>query len=301
MEISKNFNKKMDLLFATLLLTALLLLTAGNILVYATVPILFAIVFFVRGAKEFFACAILAALLGFIFMDKAVIAYNLGPLALITLIFIGLARSSLSDKSQIFIGFILISAISIISYKLVMIENGMSINSMAKTLYDDLLANTNYDLGLEYIEATVALYPAILASLAMVYSIFGQKVVRNYLNYKDLGKDMAKLNTIRLEKNDFFLIIISSIIIYFVLVFLGIKEIYVLTNLIWIGLMILIFNGMSAYDYLMNRRQSLLSRGLQWFFVIILFYLFAIFFMILGLLDIFIDIRNKTRRAYGQI
>ena len=141
----------------------------------------------------------------------------------------------------------------------------------------------------------------MIASLSLIYSAISLKIIRNYLAYKKIGKDMVALRDIRLDKKDFSTIIIASIILYFIVRFLGVKDIYIRTNLIWICLSILLFNGMGVYDYMLSMRKSLLSRGLQWFFVIVFFYIFAVFFVIIGFADIFIDIRNKSRRSYGQI
>ncbi len=301
MEISKNINKIVDYLSIGAIIAVLLLVTDGSVMLFATFPILFALVYLTKGFKEFVISFIMAIVLAFLFINPDVIATDLVPIFLISLLFIVMTRSTISDKYQILISFLIISLILIIVYKLAMVEAGLDITKLANDLYEELKLNTSYDLKLEYIESVFALYPAMIASLSLIYSAISLKIIKNYLAYKKMGKDMVSLRDIRLDKKDFSTIIIASIILYFIARFLGVKDIYIRTNLIWICLSILMFNGMGVYDYMLSRRKSLLSRGLQWFFVIVFFYIFAVFFVIIGFADIFMDIRNKARRSYGQI
>ena len=301
MEISKNINKIVDYLSIGAIIAVLLLVTDGSVMLFATFPILFALVYLTKGFKEFVISFIMAIVLAFLFINPDVIATDLVPIFLISLLFIVMTRSTISDKYQILISFLIISLILIIVYKLAMVEAGLDITKLANDLYEELKLNTSYDLKLEYIESVFALYPAMIASLSLIYSAISLKIIKNYLAYKKIGKDMVSLRDVRLDKKDFSTIIIASIILYFIARFLGVKDIYIRTNLIWICLSILMFNGMGVYDYMLSRRKSLLSRGLQWFFVIVFFYIFAVFFVIIGFADIFMDIRNKARRSYGQI
>ena len=301
MEISKNINKIVDYLSIGAIIAVLLLVTDGSVMLFATCPILFALVYLTKGFKEFVISFIMAIVLAFLFINPDVIATDLVPIFLISLLFIVMTRSTISDKYQILISFLIISLILIIVYKLAMVEAGLDITKLANDLYEELKLSTSYDLKLEYIESVFALYPAMIASLSLIYSAISLRIIRNYLAYKKMGKDMVALRDIRLDKKDFSTIIITSIILYFIARFLGVKDIYIRTNLIWICLSILMFNGMGVYDYMLSRRKSLLSRGLQWFFVIVFFYIFAVFFVILGFADIFMDIRNRARRSYGQI
>lgn len=301
MEISKNINKIVDYLSIGAIITVLLLVTDGNVLLFATCPILLALVYLTKGFKEFGISLLMAIILAILFISTDVIAFDFVPIFLISLLFIAMTRSTISDKYQILISFLVISLILIIVYKLAMLDAGLDIRILANDLYDELKLNTSYDLKLEYIESIFALYPAMIASLSLIYSAISLKIIKNYLAYKKIGKDMVALRDIRLDKKDFSTIIIASIILYFIVRFLGVKDIYIRTNLIWICLSILLFNGMGVYDYMLSRRKSLLSRGLQWFFVIVFFYIFAVFFVIIGFADIFMDIRNNARRSYGQI
>lgn len=300
MEFSKNINKIVDYISVAALIAILLLLTNGNILLFATCPILLSLVYLTKGFKEFALSSFMAILLGLLFINPKAIAFDLVPIFLISILFILLIRLGISDKQQIFISFIVLSIIFIVVYKLAMVDAGMNISKLAKEIYNDLEISTTYDLKLEYIEASFALYPAMLATISLIYSLLGLKIIKNFLSFKNMGKDMAPLALIRLSKKDFAKIVIGATAIYFIASFLGFKELYIRLNLMWIILIILFFNGMGVYDYLLRRRQSLLSRGLQWFFIIIFFYIFAIFFIILGFADIFLDIRRKPRRSYGQ-
>ena len=51
MEISKNINKIVDYLSIGAIITVLLLVTGGNVLLFATCPILLALVYLTKGFK----------------------------------------------------------------------------------------------------------------------------------------------------------------------------------------------------------------------------------------------------------
>ena len=157
MEISKNINKIVDYLSIGAIITVLLLVTDGNVLLFATCPILLALVYLTKGFKEFGISLLMAFLLAILFINPDVIAFDLVPIFLINLLFIAITRSTISDKYQILISFLIISLILIIVYKLAMVDAGLDIRTLANDLYDELKLNTSYDLKLEYIESIFAL------------------------------------------------------------------------------------------------------------------------------------------------
>ena len=169
---------------------------------------------------------------------------------------------------------------------------------MANELKEVLAPSIDYDIPDEVYKTSFAMYPSILSALAMLYSLFSLKLVRNYLAYKNKAADIKNLNKFRINKKEFVILLIIAGGVYFILsTVLNIEPTYISANLISIVILLVILNGILTYDYLtMARSGGILSRGMQWFFIIIFFYFFMIIFFIIGLADIFVDFRSKRRR-----
>lgn len=54
-------------------------------------------------------------------------------------------------------------------------------------------------------------------------------------------------------------------------------------------------NGASLFDYILKNSKLPLSRGFQWFFMLILIQVFIIPLLIIGIADIFIDFRARRK------
>lgn len=301
MNISGNFKQIINILLGICIVTILFLISDASLLVIALCPILLAIVCFSYGLSKYLIALGLGLLMAYIFSNFKFIILNILPFLIISLIFIAIIKSGISDKEQIVISWIFISLILILIYKLSMLMENVDINKLAKELKGALEESTNYKIPISYYKASFALYPAILSSISLIYSLIGLKIIRNFLSYKNLGKDLANVNTFRLEKKDLLLISIFSLVSYFLLGFFGVNKSYIMLNIIFMLLAIFTFNGMFTFDYILTYRQSLISRSLQWFFILMFFYLLAIMFFILGIIDLFMDLRKKLGGIYGKI
>lgn len=295
-----NINKLVDVLVMIALLSSLLAFTDGSMAIFLTCPILLALIYLSRGRKQYFLIFLGSMLMGLLFTDLTSIFYNMLALGIISLLFIGLTKSDYSDKNQILISFAVISLLFIIFYKISMLEEGLTIESMAIKLKEIIQANTSYDFDMEIYRQSVAMYPSILSGIGLLYSIFSLKVIRNYLAYKGLSDDMKSLNSIRITRKDAIIFLVIATVIYLIFKRLGINSTYIIANIIWIMFILLLLNGLLIYDYLMSENRTLLSRGLSWFFIIIFFSFFAIFFIMLGLMDMILDIRRRVRRPRAR-
>ena len=76
---------------------------------------------------------------------------------------------------------------------------------------------------------------------------------------------------------------------------MGIKDIYLLGNLVLLTMMFFVVNGVSLFDYILKNSTIPLTRGFQWFFIVILIQIFLIPLIILGILDVFIDFRARRK------
>lgn len=298
MNINENINKKVNILFFICLISILTLAASDSFLMLATIPIIFAAIGLDYGPKDFFIILLGSFLIGLIFESIKSVTFFYLPILILSLIQIGLIKSKFSDKKQILINFVITSFIFIAIYKYQMLEEGLTINDMANELKEVLAPSIDYDIPDEVYKTSFAMYPSILSALAMLYSLFSLKLVRNYLAYKNKAADIKNLNKFRIDRKEFVILLIIAGGVYFILsTVLNIEPTYISANLISIVILLVILNGILTYDYLnMARSGGILSRGMQWFFIIIFFYFFMIIFFIIGLADIFVDFRNRRRR-----
>ncbi|WP_262122036.1 hypothetical protein [Anaerococcus sp. Marseille-Q5996] len=301
MDISKNINKIVNILFYICLVSILTITAGDSFLLLASIPIIFSAIGLDKGIGEFLIVFASSFLIGLIFGDfKQNILFFI-PILLLSLIQIGLVKSNLSDKDQIFINFALASLLFIGIYKYQMINENITITDMANEMKEVFSTNLEYDIPENIYELSFALYPSILSGLAIIYSLFSLKIVRNFLAYKNKGEDIKNLNTIRISKKDSICLIAIALVIYFVLSFaISVPANYIFANIIGIFAILLILNGILTYDYLTMRKAGALSRSMRWFFIIIFFYFFMFIFILLGISDIFIDFRKKIRRIDGK-
>ncbi len=180
-------------------------------------------------------------------------------------------------------------------------KNGMPMyfSSMAENLKEYLENSLDYNFSLDVYKLSLALFPSMFTFFSVIYSILGTKLIRNYVNIKEGSlEDLDNINEIRIENKDILTIAAFMAIIYIVCNFLKLNMTYVRVNILAILVEILAFNGLSAYDYMISKSNIPLSRGFQWFFIIILLQFLIILFIILGFIDIILDVRKK--RSFNE-
>lgn len=149
-------------------------------------------------------------------------------------------------------------------------------------------------MPLEYIKLSIGLYPSFFAFFSFIYSLIGIKLIRNYVSIKlALVDDLKNANELRLEYKDMLGFVAFVGISYMVAFIFKLDMNYIYLNLFGIFLVVMAFNGLSTYDYMISKSSIPVSRGFQWFFIIILLEFLLIFFVILGFIDIILDIRKK--------
>lgn len=298
MNITKNINKIIDILFAVCLISVLVIVSSDSLILLLSIPIMLTAVNIDYERIEFLSIIIAVALISYLFIDTKNLALEFVPIILLTLTLIILSKISISDKGQIAINFLIASLIFIGIYGYQMVNQGLDLKSMAEDLKEIFEQNADYAIADETYELSLAMYPAVLSSLSLIYAVISLKLVRNFMAHRNKGKDMLALNNLRLSKKDALIIIGFAALMELLLpTIFAIKKDFVIANVIWIIASILLLNGMLVYDYIMRRRRSSLSRGMQWFFVIIFFYFFAIMFIVFGLADIFVDFRARKEEV----
>lgn len=296
MTLTKNTNRIMEPIFVIALTLLCLFFSEKSLVFIGMVPILFTIFYFNEGILSFLLGAFGTYLLGLIFIDKDALSMSLIALLLISLSLIVLIDLKFTARVQIIGTFVITSLIFIFLYKYQMLEKGLSIDKLAINLkenFEDLYA---YRLDFDIYRLTTSLYPAILAWVSMFYAILSVKIIRNYLSIKDEGfTDVKNLDELRMNPKDLVILFIIEVAIYFLGKFFAIKDLYLLGNLILLALMFFAINGASLFDYILKNSKLPLSRGFQWFFMLILIQVFIIPLLIIGIADIFIDFRARRK------
>lgn len=296
MTLTKNTNRIMEPIFVIALTLLCLFFSEESLVFIGMVPILFTIFYFNEGILSFLLGAFGTYLLGLIFVDKDALSMSLIALLLISLSLIVLIGLKFTARVQIIGTFVITSLIFIFLYKYQMLEKGLSIDKLAINLkenFEDLYA---YRLDFDIYRLTTSLYPAILAWVSMFYAILSVKIIRNYLSIKDEGfTDVKNLDELRMNPKDLVILFIIEVAIYFLGKFFAIKDLYLLGNLILLALMFFAINGASLFDYILKNSKLPLSRGFQWFFMLILIQVFIIPLLIIGIADIFIDFRARRK------
>lgn len=297
MNINKNNKKIINILFAISIVSLLIISSGQSLVLLLSVPIILAALALIGGYPEFLIGLLASSLISYLFMDIHELFRTIIPLMFLAVILILLCKSKISDKYQIAINFLLSSLVFIGIYKYEMITRGVDITSMARDLKEVMEADSSYDISDTAYQLSVALYPSVLSTLSLFYSIVSLKLLRNYMAYKKRGTDMGSLRMIRITKKDFIFIIFLGLLSYIVIPgLLGVNSYFAGANILWIIGAILLLNGIFTYEYIMTNRQSNITRGIRWFFVIVFFYFFSLFFIVLGIVDILVDFRNRPRR-----
>ena len=302
MNNNKNINKTINVLLMICLVSLLMVFSKDSLILLLSIPIILSAGSLNYNKGGYIIILILSILSGYLFLDLNTLGLIMIPNLLLTIILTMLTKSKISDKGQILINFILASIIMVIVYKYEMISEGIDTKAIASELKEAFSQNDlDYDMSDKAFELSASLYPAILSSLGFIYSLVSLKLVRNYIAYKKKGSDMVALNTIRMTRNDFFILIGASLVAYLLVPqAFYIDQSFVLANIVWIVGFLLLVNGLFTYQYLVAHRKSRLSRVLQWIFIMIFFYFYVFLFIIIGLIDVFGNLRDKSRRRiYG--
>ena len=298
MTLTKYNNKSIDLIFTICLTIISLILIPKTIIFMAIVPILLSLCFYNMGFLSYLITLILSFSLALLFLPKTYLMTSLIPLAIISLVFIGVISLRLKTKTQFVLGFLSILLIFSFLFKYQMLMDKTNILNMASELKDMVESAYPISFKLELYENTVALFPSLIGIIGLVYSIFAIKTLRNYLSFKNMGiSDIDNLNELRVEKKDLLVILLLMLVIYVILTYFGIKRLYIINNFIIIIVTILLINGIFVFDYSIENSKLPLNGSLKWFFLIILFQILVIPLAIIGFLDVFMDFRKRKKDA----
>lgn len=299
MDINKKLNNIVEAVFVLSLVGILVFVSNISIIPLALVPVLFSIYIFRNSFGKFFLLFVLTASISLLYLDLYdSLAIFISILA-ISLLFTLAIKYIKSDKAEIVLVAIVLSLIFIGLYVFAMKKEGLSLDYLAENLKEYLENSLDYNFSLDIYRLSLALFPSMFTFFSVIYSILGIKLIRNYINIKEGSlEDLDNINEIRIENKDILTIVAFMAIIYIVCNLLKLNMTYVKVNMLAILVEILAFNGLSAYDYMISKSSIPLSRGFQWFFIIILLQFLIILFIILGFIDIILDVRKK--RSFNE-
>lgn len=299
MDINKKLNNIVEAVFMLSLIGILVFVSNISIIPLALVPVLFSIYIFRTGFGKFFLVFVLSASISLLYLDLYdSLAIFISILA-ISLLFTLAIKYINSDKAEIVLVAVCLSLIFIGLYVFAMKREGVSLDSLAGNMKEYLENNLDYNFSLDVYKLSLALFPSMFAFFSVIYSILGIKLIRNYVNIKEGSlEDLDNINEIRIENKDILTIVAFMAIIYIVCNLLKLNMTYVRVNILAMLVEILAFNGLSVYDYMISKSSIPLSRGFQWFFIIILLQFLIILFIILGFIDIILDVRKK--RSFNE-
>ncbi|WP_308655051.1 hypothetical protein [uncultured Anaerococcus sp.] len=294
MGINENYKKVIEPIFMVALISILIFLSNVSLLILATGPILLSIYIFKYGYKGFLLTFVGTFILGLLYMDIRDLIVLVGLIFLISLCFYLPIRYQKNDKRQILTVFILLTLILTGSFSYSLVKEGLSLDYLANEMREIIEGSLEYDMPLEYIKLSIGLYPSFFAFFSFIYSLIGIKLIRNYVSIKlALVDDLKNANELRLEYKDMLGFVAFVGISYMVAFIFKLDMNYIYLSLFGIFLVVMAFNGLSTYDYMISKSSIPVSRGFQWFFIIILLEFLLIFFVILGFIDIILDIRKK--------
>lgn len=296
MTLTKKINRLIETIFVMSLTLICLFLSQRSLIFVGMIPIIFAIFYFNEGIISLLTGIFGTYFMGLVFVDSDTLFMNLLPLIFSSIGLIVVIGLKLSDRAEILSSFIISSLIFIFIYKYKMYVDNTTIDDLAVNLKANFESIYPYTLDLDLYRFTSSLYPALLAWVSMFYSILSVKLVRNYLAYKsDSYTDIKNLDQLRINIKDLIILLIIELVIFYLGKFLGIKDIYLLGNLVLLTMMFFAVNGVSLFDYILKNSTIPLTRGFQWFFIVILIQIFLIPLIILGILDVFIDFRARRK------
>lgn len=296
MDINKKLNNIVEAVFMLSLIGILVFVSNISIIPLALVPVLFSIYIFRNGFGKFFLVFVLSFSTSILYLDLYdSLAIFISILA-ISLLFTLVIKYIKSDKAEIVLVTIILSLIFVGLYVFAMQKEGLSLDDLAVSMKEYLESSLDYNFSLDIYKLSLSLFPSMFTFFSVIYSILGIKLIRNYVSIKDGNlEDLNNINKIRIENKDILTIVTFMAIIYIVCNLLKLNMTYVRVNILAILVEILAFNGLSAYDYMISESSIPLSRGFQWFFIIILLQFLIILFIILGFIDIILDVRKKRR------
>lgn len=230
-------------------------------------------------------------------MNMELTIYILFPMIIYGNFLYDLIKRNKTDKFSLKVLTIIMSVLSLAIIGYLYNKYDIKIVELTKE-FEKIISKQNIKIENKMIENSIKTIPSFIIIFSLIYSLISLKLVRNYLNFKYKNiRDLRKINSFRIVPKDLIIIFISLIVAIIICKLLKLSNKFIILNSIVTLKSIFVLNGAFLLDYYISFKKSKVSKIINWFFIFLLFTYISEAIALVGILDIFINLRKKVRVA----
>lgn len=230
-------------------------------------------------------------------MNMELTIYILFPMIIYGNFLYDLINRNKTDKFSLKVLTIIMSVLSLAIIGYLYNKYDIKIVELTKE-FEKIISKQNIKIENKMIENSIKTIPSFIIIFSLIYSLISLKLVRNYLNFKYKNiRDLRKINSFRIVPKDLIIIFISLIVAIIICKLLKLSNEFIILNSIVTLKSIFVLNGAFLLDYYISFKKSKVSKIINWFFIFLLFTYISDAIALVGILDIFINLRKKVRVA----
>lgn len=230
-------------------------------------------------------------------MNMELTIYILFPMIIYGNFLYDLINRNKTDKFSLKVLTIIMSVLSLAIIGYLYNKYDIKIVELTKE-FEKIISKQNIKIENKMIENSIKTIPSFIIIFSLIYSLISLKLVRNYLNFKYKNiRDLRKINSFRIVPKDLIIIFISLIVAIIICKLLKLSNEFIILNSIVTLKSIFVLNGAFLLDYYISFKKSKVSKIINWFFIFLLFTYISEAIALVGILDIFINLRKKVRVA----
>lgn len=233
-------------------------------------------------------------------MNMELTIYILFPMIIYGNFLYDLIKRNKTDKFSLKVLTIIMSVLSLAIIGYLYNKYDIKIVELTKE-FEKIISKQNIKIENKMIENSIKTIPSFVIIFSLIYSLISLKLVRNYLNFKYKNiRDLRKINSFRIVPKDLIIIFISLILAIIICKLLKLSNEFIILNSIVTLKSIFVLNGAFLLDYYISFKKSKVSKIINWFFIFLLFTYISEAIALIGILDIFINLRKKVRVAWKK-
>ena len=233
-------------------------------------------------------------------MNMELTIYILFPMIIYGNFLYDLIKRNKTDKFSLKVLTITMSVLSLAIIGYLYHKYDIKIVELTKE-FEKIISKQNIKIENKMIENSIKTIPSFVIIFSLIYSLISLKLVRNYLNFKYKNiRDLRKINSFRIVPKDLIIIFISLIVAIIICKLLKFSNEFIILNSIVTLKSIFVLNGAFLLDYYISLKKSKVSKVINWFFIFLLFTYISEAIALVGILDIFINLRKKVRVAWKK-
>lgn len=291
-----NKNKKIAAIIFGLINVSLAYLSSYYLIFALFIPIFTAIKLWELDDKNKIIFLFTSCLFSSI-MNMELTVYILFPMIIYGNFLYDLIKRNKTDKFSLKVLTIIMSVLSLAIIGYLYNKYDIKIVELTKE-FEKIISKQNIKIENKMIENSIKTIPSFVIIFSLIYSLISLKLVRNYLNFKYKNiRDLRKINSFRIVPKDLIIIFISLIVAIIICKLLKLSNEFIILNSIVTLKSIFVLNGAFLLDYYISFKKSKVSKIINWFFIFLLFTYISEAIALVGILDIFINLRKKVRVA----